>query len=459
MEKAPKLTQVYRLDSVPLVRATFTSEGYLVDRPILTRTGIFEYRNADGTLRRELRLPEEVFDIESLRSYRGKPIIITHDAGLVTKDNVHEHQIGTVLSDGYRSGDDVRAEIIIHDTDEMKSAGMKELSLGYNLDLDETPGVWEGLPYDAIQRNIRVNHLALVKEARAGDQARLNIDGRESIQKGGKETMSVPKKTHRNDGVLSPEELQKAIEEYKARRAQQLEAGDGEGDPTGDPVVSPAPEGAPAAPASDGEDTTPADVSVEEQVETIKERNADADGDMKLLFDIIDTLLAEKAFDEAAGEGEPAPATAPAVAEADGKCPGACDGDNDPIPSADPSDVKPGESMNTDSIDAIVRDRVSILRTGEKLNLDGLDGMSIMAAKKAIISAVTPSLRLDGKSEVYIGALFDRAVAEVEARSRKDTKYQLQQMFNQDGRTSEPEDDQSADARRRAMIERRQKKQ
>lgn len=133
-----------------------------------------------------MRRPEEVFAPESLKSYKSKPIIITHDAGLVTKDNIHEHQIGTVLSEGYRSGDNVRAEIVIHDTDEMKSAGMKELSLGYNLDLDETPGVWEGLPYDAIQRNIRVNHLALVKEARAGDQARLNIDGRESIQKGRK---------------------------------------------------------------------------------------------------------------------------------------------------------------------------------------------------------------------------------------------------------------------------------
>ena len=47
----------------------------------------------------------------------------------------------------------------------MKSAGLKELSLGYNLDLDETPGEWEGQPYDAVQRNIVINHLALVLEA------------------------------------------------------------------------------------------------------------------------------------------------------------------------------------------------------------------------------------------------------------------------------------------------------
>ena len=148
---APKLARVLRLDSIPLVKATYTPEGYLEDTPILTSTGIFEYTNPDGSIRRELRLPEEVFKPESLASYCGKPICITHDAGLITKDNVHENAVGTILSEGFRDGASVRAKIIIHDTDEMKLAGLKELSLGYNLDLDETPGEWNGQPYDAVQ--------------------------------------------------------------------------------------------------------------------------------------------------------------------------------------------------------------------------------------------------------------------------------------------------------------------
>ena len=191
MSEAPKLSQVIRLDSLPLNQTYFTPEGYLMDRPILTSTGIFEYTNPDGSVRRELRLPEEVFAAESLASYQGKPIIITHDAGLVDKDNVQKHQIGTILTEGYRSGDDVRAEIVIHNTDEMRYCGLKELSLGYNLTLDETPGEWNGQHYDAIQRDIRINHLALVREARAGEQARLNIDGRDPARtlKGGKVMM------------------------------------------------------------------------------------------------------------------------------------------------------------------------------------------------------------------------------------------------------------------------------
>lgn len=48
MSEAPKLSQVIRLDSLPLNQTYFTPEGYLMDRPILTSTGIFEYTNPDG---------------------------------------------------------------------------------------------------------------------------------------------------------------------------------------------------------------------------------------------------------------------------------------------------------------------------------------------------------------------------------------------------------------------------
>lgn len=500
MTETPKLTRVIRLDSMPLGQAYFTPEGYLKDRPILTSTGIFEYKNPDGSIRRELRLPEEVFKAESLASYKGKPIIITHDAGLVTKDNVHQHQIGTILSDGYRSGNDVRAEIIIHDTDGMKDCGLKELSLGYELTVEETPGVWEGQAYDVIQRDILINHLALVREARAGEQARLNLDGRDSARtlKGGKATMAnskttptqknkaTPAKGRRNDGVLSPEELAKAIEEYKARRAQRLAA---KADEDG-AAANPAAVTEPAEPAAkDGDDPVVAPAgqepdAVEEKVAMIKGNRdrrdqegdpatleeahgviANQDGDMDILFDIIDTLLAQKAFDEgacepaAASDGEgvcPKCGQDPCVCpKEDGEGEPKTDGDDDPIPSATPADVVPGAVMNADSVDAIVRQRVEIGVVASMLNLDGIEGMTLPMAKKAIIKAVRPEIRLDGKSEAYVNAMFDCAVADTKSKSRKDTNYQKWQMFNRDSAGSS-DDGMSANDRRQAMIERRQ---
>nr|DAD93808.1 MAG TPA: protein of unknown function DUF2213 [Myoviridae sp. ctcwu24] len=504
---APKLTRVVRLDSLPLNQTYFTEEGYLVDRPILTSTGIFEYTNPDGTIRRELRLPEEVFKEESLQSYKGKPIIITHDAGLITKDNVHENAVGTILSEGYRSGNDVRAEIIIHDTDEMKSAGLKELSLGYNLDLDETPGEWNGQPYDAVQRNIVINHLALVLEARAGEQARLNIDSRDRKTKGAKSMSANPKtkKARRADGVMSPEDLAQAIAAYKARRAERLAAkakADQEGDTV--PVAdSPKPaEG--AAPAADGDDTIIAPAGKEDgddiadQVQMVKDRRdrrdegdepvdkeaamgviAQQDGDMDILFDIIDTLLAERDFDSACDtdgkncdgdEGTaPAPAAAvPAKAKEDGDDEGTpveppagenTDGDDDDIPATNASEV--GKSvLNVDAVDQIVRQRIQLGIVGRALNMDGLEDMGIMAAKKAVIRAVRPGMRLDGKSAAYINAAYDYAVADVNSRNRKDTSYQIKQMFNQDGRQPATADDGDSSIKaRQRMIDRQQKKE
>ena len=173
---------MYRLDTVEMDRTYYTEEGYLMDRPVVTTVGIFEYANPDGSVRRELRLPEEVFAQRSLDTYKGKPIILTHSAGVVNKDNVEDEIVGTILSPGYRDGDAVRAELVIHGTDSVRRSGLRELSLGYNLTLDETPGEWRGRPYDAVQRDIEVNHLALVASARAGPSARLNIDGRDAPQ-------------------------------------------------------------------------------------------------------------------------------------------------------------------------------------------------------------------------------------------------------------------------------------
>ena len=129
------------------------------------------------------------------------------------------------------------------------------------------------------------------------------------------------------------------------------------------------------------------------------------------------------------------------------------DDDDDLIPTADPTT----QSMNADSIDRLVRARVKIDRAARKLNMDGLEHMPVMKAKKKIIKAVRPGMRLDGKSRAYINAAFDQAYDEVERRTRKDTRYQKKQMFNKDSKRSGRRAD-SAEAHRKAMIARRQKK-
>ena len=165
-----------RFDQVTFA-ATKTAEGFIRDTPIVGRTGILVYRNADGTERREYRPPKEAFKADSLASLQGKPITIGHKAFVTAGNAAHVAPVGSVLSAGRQDGNAIRADIVIYNLD----TSARELSCGYTLDLDETPGTTpEGEHYDAIQRNIVYNHLAICSHGRAGI-ARLNMDGSQAI--------------------------------------------------------------------------------------------------------------------------------------------------------------------------------------------------------------------------------------------------------------------------------------
>ena len=149
-----------RYDTVP-IHAQKTDEGFIRDKPVIGRTGVLVYRNADGSERREYRPPEEAFDKDSLASLKGKPITIGHQ-GMVTSQNAANiRPIGTVLSAGQADGDTITADVVLYSL----PTSARELSCGYNLDLDETPA---GEPYDAVQRHIRYNHVAGIIPAHAG---------------------------------------------------------------------------------------------------------------------------------------------------------------------------------------------------------------------------------------------------------------------------------------------------
>ncbi len=166
-----------------VIRAEKTDDGYLIDTPVVGRVGIQEYRRPDGSIRRELRTPDDVFDADSLASFAGKPITDDHPAERVTAANAKKLMIGTMTGTGVQEDGTVKAPIVIYDADaidKIERGGKRELSLGYRVELDETPGEWDGCPYDAVQRKIRINHLALVRTGRAG-VARLNLDRDDAV--------------------------------------------------------------------------------------------------------------------------------------------------------------------------------------------------------------------------------------------------------------------------------------
>jgi len=172
----------FRIDRAPGPKgATRTDNGWLRAPARLTRVGVFPYQRADGTVRLELRPPEEVFDSESLESFALVPITDDHppeSAGL-TADNASQYARGAVGENVRQAGDFVEAALLITDSALVAKveAGKSELSCGYFCDLDETPGVHPKFGrYDAIQRGIRGNHVAVVEVGRAGPEVRIKMD-------------------------------------------------------------------------------------------------------------------------------------------------------------------------------------------------------------------------------------------------------------------------------------------
>lgn len=164
----------------------------------IARTGVQHYPGAgpNGTTLLEYRPPEEVFAEDSLASLAGVPVTLRHPAsGGVSPATAREVQVGhasdlppeaRVKVDG--SPDEwVRAALYVSDggvQDAIERGDAGTISCGYSCELDHTPGVApDGTRYDAVQRKIRFNHIAILtadEKPRAGAGARLRLDSKET---------------------------------------------------------------------------------------------------------------------------------------------------------------------------------------------------------------------------------------------------------------------------------------
>jgi hypothetical protein len=171
--------KMFRCDRAEF-QASLTPEGYLAGEAIATRTGVFEYVNADGTIRKELRHPDDILENESLATLKLKPVTDNHPSVLVNADNAGVYQVGTTGETVRVDGGNIAVSFVVTDkatVEKIKANKKRELSLGYTLDLVEEAGVFNGDSYTHRQTNVRYNHLAIVQKARAGRLARINMDG------------------------------------------------------------------------------------------------------------------------------------------------------------------------------------------------------------------------------------------------------------------------------------------
>lgn len=156
----------------------------------LSKEGVFEYSAAQIGLTgpdadrivKVYRPAEELADPECIESFKLIPFVDEHamlgseDEGMLPAERKGVQ--GMVGEDVYFDAPYLRGNLRIV-SESLKNAirhGKVELSPGYRCKYELTPGVWNGQQYDAIQRQIRANHLALVTEGRTGPDVRV-LDG------------------------------------------------------------------------------------------------------------------------------------------------------------------------------------------------------------------------------------------------------------------------------------------
>jgi len=176
-----------RLDRFTLAprRAERTPEGYLRCDATAARVGVLEYPQPDGRVVREYRPPEEASDPQSLATFGGKAVTLEHPPEMLNAENTRQYAVGFTGTEVVYDQGFVRVVVTLTDQeaiDAVLRGDAVEVSAGYEVDIDPTPGVTpDGQQYDAIQRNIRCNHLAVTRRGRAGPEVRLHLDRKETM--------------------------------------------------------------------------------------------------------------------------------------------------------------------------------------------------------------------------------------------------------------------------------------
>jgi hypothetical protein len=145
-----------------------------IERAGITSIGVYSYTLPDGTKRRDLRKPEEVFSYDSLQSLRGVPVTLDHPTAEQIEARSYDIY-GAVItaSQGWELNEITNVVGDISMFKEVKDLKDYSLSAGYKCEVELTPGVWCGIEYDAVQTKIEYNHVALVPVSRAGETTSL----------------------------------------------------------------------------------------------------------------------------------------------------------------------------------------------------------------------------------------------------------------------------------------------
>ncbi|MGO2858843.1 MAG: DUF2213 domain-containing protein [Lactiplantibacillus plantarum] len=194
------MSNVTRYDTAPIGKIVEdASTGFLhVNDVPIARVGVFPYQKADGSIEMEAKLPQDLLADETIQSANNKAITDNHPSELVTAGNYTKYGKGITADNAHTDGNRVRVDMTITDPTLIKEIkdGKQELSIGFITEVVPQSGNYQGMQYDSMQRNIQINHVAVVDRGRAGHSVRITGDSAimtDDDPKGGKQSMETTK--------------------------------------------------------------------------------------------------------------------------------------------------------------------------------------------------------------------------------------------------------------------------
>lgn len=437
MPKNTTLTSLARYDK-GIVRGEneITEEGYIKAKAIVTRCGVFFYKNADGTVRSELRHPDDVLQPESLETIKMIPVVNGHPPErLVSADNVKRLAVGYTGEMVEQDMPYIIANLMVTDKDaveEVKQKKKNELSLGYTVDLIPESGTYYGEPYEFRQTNIRYNHLALVDQARAGPEAKIVLDGNDAEEILKEEADVATKKTRKvkidAEEYLMEDEAADQVEKMINEKNMLLKSKD------------------------------ELESKIEELENMLDKAHAERDSLRDKDYHDPEKVHHPLENDEVGSNGkevkDPIDNYGMSSHVRDYQKPTQMENHvvENPGNKHYPHDLPHIAKVDAAEVDRRVKERVRLEKISErymdKSSLSRIDSMTDIEIKKRLIMNLQPNARLDGKSETYINARFDAAVEELPAAK----VIANPSRFVADG--DEDKNNADATAARKAMIKR-----
>lgn len=179
----------------------------------ISRTGVQTYTDAEGRVVREHRPAGEVFDEASYRSFEGAPVTVGHPEELVSPASWRGTAVGTVRN-VRPDGDRLAADLVVEDAETIaaiEAGELVETSAGYVAAIESVGGSADGEPFDAVQRQIRGNHVALGPSGwgRAGPSVRLRVDAAHQVIE------NAPERVQRSDSMSATTKRMVKVDGYE----------------------------------------------------------------------------------------------------------------------------------------------------------------------------------------------------------------------------------------------------